>query len=278
MLLALSFCGKTCLGCCQRCGAQEEERNSVFPNWKPHHCVDTNGEVRWLTRLCLGPVSQFHLPEKAVGRHRVHESTGEILPLLPCHCSWEFRISQLARRSCPRPPASLTKYTLKCNFQRCFFLKILLYLVAFFAINLLVKNMPCTKTLNSHFCFSESCQFGCPEKNAVCHREPWCCCLTLATSWGLRVVHPQKGYGSTFCVPCAVWMLSLDVISSWPPWLTSLPFLPFLKFIKGGREHCVPCVCCCLQSLGQERACWWWDTGSSLFLVCFSSVPKTMLK
>lgn len=109
--------------------------------FQSHIIVLMPGGVRCLTKLCLGPVSQFHLPEKAVGRHEVHESTVAILPPLPFHHSWEFRTSQCARKSCPRPPATLTKYILKYNFQSYFFFKILLNLVSFFAINLIVENI-----------------------------------------------------------------------------------------------------------------------------------------
>lgn len=123
MLLALSFHGKTCLGCCQGCGAQEEERNSVFPNSKPRHCVDT----RWsevshqaLSWSCVAIPSSSKSCRQA-GSPRKYNSN----PLSTCFPPLsEFRISQCARRSCPRPPASLTKYTLKFNFQSCFFLKI----------------------------------------------------------------------------------------------------------------------------------------------------------
>lgn len=88
-----------------------------------HIIVSIPDGVSCLTRLYLGPVSQFPLPEKAIGRHGVHESAAEILPPLPFHPSWEIRISQCAGRSCLRPSASLTKCTLKCNFQSCFFLQ-----------------------------------------------------------------------------------------------------------------------------------------------------------
>lgn len=122
MLLALSFHRKTCLGCCQGSRVQEEERNSVFPNSKPHHCVDT----RWsevshqnLSWFCVTIPSS----RKSCRQAGVHESTAAILPPLPFHHSSEFGISEWARRSCLRPPASLIKYILKFIFQSCFFLQ-----------------------------------------------------------------------------------------------------------------------------------------------------------
>lgn len=39
MLLALFFHGKTCLGCCE--GSVAWQRNSVLPNSKPHHFINT---------------------------------------------------------------------------------------------------------------------------------------------------------------------------------------------------------------------------------------------
>lgn len=68
--------------------------------------------------------------------------------------------------------------------------------------------MPWTKTLDSELSFSERCQFGYPEKNLVCHREPRPLGdlgeLLLNLGHKLRVAHPGKGDGSTFCVLWAV--------------------------------------------------------------------------
>lgn len=196
---------------------EHRERKGIQSSQIQSHIIALiPGGVRCLTRLCLGHVSQFHLPEKAVGRHGVHKSTAAVLPLLPFHQSWEFKISQCARTSCPRPPASLTKYTLKCNFESCIFFKILLNLVTFFAINVNVKTMPWTKTLDSEFCFPELffSQFGCPEKDAVCHREPW-------PLWDLEVLLLNLGH-----------KLGAEGCSS----------------LKGVWEHLL-CSLCCLHAL-----------------------------